>query len=203
MFSPLIISWRYHSLVLKYWRCVPCFFKAWCINLEISYVIGFIRLILINRYKNIGTFGNKLWFNARFLLVIILIQLHLSFLMFSDTLWYLVLICSGLYLSMLKIYDQQDCINVTSGSHHHWNIWLTHWGRVTHICVGNLTIIGSDNGLSPGRRQAITWTNVGILLIGPLGTNFSEMLIEIHTFSFKKIHLKMSIGKWRSFVLMC
>ena len=199
MFSPLTISWRYHSLVLKYWRCVPCFFTAWCINLEISYVIGFIRLILIHRYKNIGTFGNKLWFNAMYLLVIILIQFHLSFLMFSDTLWYLVLICSGLYLSMLKIYDQQDCINVTSGSHHYWNIWLTHWGRVTHICVGNLTIIGSDNGLSPGRRQAITWTNVGILLIGPLGTNFSE--IEIHTFSFKKIHLKMSIGKWRSFCL--
>ena len=45
---------------------------------------------------------------------------------------------------------------------------LTHWGRVTHICVGNLTIIGSDNGLSPRRRQAITWTNVGILLTGPL-----------------------------------
>ena len=80
-------------------------------------------------------------------------------------------------------------------------IQLTHWGRVTHICVGNLTIIGSDNGLSPGRRQAITWTNVGILLIGPLGTNFSEMLIEIHTFSFKKIHLKMSSGKWRPFCL--
>ena len=31
---------------------------------------------------------------------------------------------------------------------------LTLWGRVTHICVGNLTNIGSDNGLSPGRRQA-------------------------------------------------
>ena len=72
---------------------------------------------------------------------------------------------------------------------------------MTHICVGNRTIIGSDNGLSPGRRQAITWTNVGILLIGPLGTNFSEMLIEIHTFSFKKIHLKMSSGKWRPFCL--
>ena len=77
---------------------------------------------------------------------------------------------------------------------------LTHWGRVTHICVGNLTIIGSDNGLSPGRRQAITWTNVGILLIGPLGTNFSEVLIGIHTVSFKKIHLKMS-GKWQPFCL--
>ena len=78
---------------------------------------------------------------------------------------------------------------------------LTHWGRVTHICVSKLTINGSGNGLSPGRRQAITWTNVGILLIGLLGTNFSEMLIEIHPFSFKKIHLKMSSGKWRSFCL--
>ena len=43
---------------------------------------------------------------------------------------------------------------------------LTHWGRVTHICISKLTIIGSDNGLSPGRRQAIIWTNAGILLIG-------------------------------------
>ena len=53
---------------------------------------------------------------------------------------------------------------------------LTHWG------VGKLTNIGSDNGLSPGRRQAIIWTNAEILFKGPLGTNFSEMLIEIHTF---------------------
>ena len=47
--------------------------------------------------------------------------------------------------------------------------------RVTHIFVGNLAVIGSDNGLSPGRRQAIIWTNAGILLIGPLETNFSEI----------------------------
>ena len=46
-----------------------------------------------------------------------------------------------------------------------WVNLLTHWGRVTHICVSNLTIIGSDNGLSTGRRQAIIWTNAGILLI--------------------------------------
>ena len=45
--------------------------------------------------------------------------------------------------------------------------FLTHWGWVMHICVSKLTIIGSDNGLSPGRRQAIIWTNAGILLIGP------------------------------------
>ena len=77
--------------------------------------------------------------------------------------------------------------------------FLTHWGRVTHICVGKLTNIGSDNGLSPGRRQAIIWTNAGILLIGPLGTNFSEFLIVIHTCSFNKMHLKMSSAKWRPF----
>ena len=76
---------------------------------------------------------------------------------------------------------------------------LTHWGRATHLCVSKLTSIAPDNGLSPGRRQAITWTNAGILLIGPLGTNFSEILSEIHTFSFKKIRLKISSGKWRPF----
>ena len=82
------------------------------------------------------------------------------------------------------------------------NEW-THWDRVTHICVStvNLTIIGSDNGLSPGGRQAIIWTNAGVLLIGPLRTNFSEILIEIYTFSFKKMHLEMSSGKWRPFCL--
>ena len=63
---------------------------------------------------------------------------------------------------------------------------LTHWGRVTHISVGKITIIGSDNGSSPARRQAIIWTNAGILLIGPLGTNFSDILIGIQTFSFTK-----------------
>ena len=78
---------------------------------------------------------------------------------------------------------------------------LTHWGRVTHTCVSKLTIIGSDNGLSPDRRQAIIWTNAGILLIGPLGTNFSEIVIEILTFSFKKMRLKMSSVKRRPFCL--
>ena len=33
--------------------------------------------------------------------------------------------------------------------------------------------------------------------MGPLRTNFSEILIEIHTFSFKEMHLKMSSAKWR------
>ena len=65
---------------------------------------------------------------------------------------------------------------------------LTHWGPVTHICVRKLTTIRSDNGADSGRRQAIIWTNAGILLVGTLGTNFSEILIAIHTFSFTKMH---------------
>ena len=78
---------------------------------------------------------------------------------------------------------------------------LTHRGLVTHICFSKLSIIGSDNGLSPGRRQCIIWTNVGILSMGPKGAIFSETLIEIPTFLFKIKHLKMLSGKWRPFFL--
>ena len=98
----------------------------------------------------------------------------------------------NMYLKLLPGKWQPFCLNL--------NV-LTHWGWVTHICVVKLTIIGSDNGLSPRRRQAIIWTNAGILLIGPLGTNFSEILIEIQTFSLKKIRLKMSPAKCCSFRL--
>ena len=77
----------------------------------------------------------------------------------------------------------------------------THWGRMTHICASKRTTTGSDNDLSPGRRQAIIWTNSRLLLIGPLGTNFRETLITIQTFSFKKMHSKMSSAKWRTFCL--
>ena len=72
---------------------------------------------------------------------------------------------------------------------------------MTHICISDLTSIGSDNGLSPGRRQAIIRTNAGILLIRPLGTNFSEFLVEILIFSFKKMRLKVSSAKRRLFCL--
>ena len=67
--------------------------------------------------------------------------------------------------------------------------------------MGNLTTIGPDNGLSPGRRQAIIWTNAGILFIEPLRTNFSEISIEIHIFSFKEMHMKMSSAKGHLFCL--
>ena len=49
---------------------------------------------------------------------------------------------------------------------------LTHWGRVMHKCIVNLTIIGSDNGLSPAGCQAIFWINAGILLTGQTSVKF-------------------------------
>ena len=72
---------------------------------------------------------------------------------------------------------------------------LTHRDQVMHICVSKLIIIGSDNGLAPGWYQAIICTNIGIVLIQPLGTNLNEILIRIQIFSFKNMHLKMSPGK--------
>ena len=62
-------------------------------------------------------------------------------------------------------------------------------------------IIGSNNDLSPGRRQALIWNNAEILLIGPFGRIFSETLIEIYIFALKKMHLKMSSGNLRPFCL--
>ena len=59
--------------------------------------------------------------------------------------------------------------------------------------------IGSDNGLSSGRRQAIIWTNAGYFWTGTPGTNFTE--IEVQTFSYKKMYLKISSGKRRPFCL--
>ena len=74
-----------------------------------------------------------------------------------------------------------------------------------HLCVSKLTNIGSDNGLLTGRHQAITWTDVGIVFIGPLQTNFDESWIKIHTFSFKNIHLKVGWKMGSHFILasMC
>ena len=72
---------------------------------------------------------------------------------------------------------------------------------MTHVCINKLTIIGSDNGLSPGRHQAIIWTNAGILLIRNSGKNFNEILSEFHIFLFKKMHLNMLSTKWQQFCL--
>ena len=77
--------------------------------------------------------------------------------------------------------------------------YFSTWNEIIYASVIKPSLAWSDNGLVPGRHQAIIWTNAGILLIGTLGTNFSEILSEINKFSLKKMHLKMSSGKWRPF----
>ena len=73
---------------------------------------------------------------------------------------------------------------------------LTHWGLVTHIFVYKLPIIGPVNGLSPGQRRAIIWTNVGTLLIWPLGKlrwNINQnSYIFIQENAFETVAYKMS-----------
>ena len=92
-------------------------------------------------------------------------------------------------------------VNYNSKKNKSLTIQLTHSGRATQIFVSKLTIIGSGNSLSPGHRQAIVWTNAGIVLMWPLGTNFSEILIEIITFLIKEMHFKVSSAKRRPFCL--
>ena len=104
------------------------------------------------------------------------------------------------YQSQMQLQYAHNPLPLYKSPIHIYTRKLTHWGWATHICISNLIIIGSDNGLSPGQRQAIIWSSAGILLIGPLGLNFSEILIEIQTFSFKKKHLKVLSAKCRDCV---
>ena len=82
---------------------------------------------------------------------------------------------------------------------------LTHWGRVTHVCLSTLTIIGPYNGLLPDQCQTIIWTNAGILLIKTLGTSFSEILSKIQIFHWRKCIWKCRLQNHAHFVsaFMC
>ena len=88
---------------------------------------------------------------------------------------------------------QKKCISLSG---RHWIIFgMSH--RYKHqlniITIDHLNISSSIE-LITTMTSAIMWTNAGILLIGPLGANISEILITIYTFSFKKIHLKILSG---------
>ena len=91
----------------------------------------------------------------------------------------------GVWCRELTIYLQYQDL------HLRFYIVLTYWARVTHICVSKLTIIGSDNWLFLDWAHAIIRNNAGLILIWPIGTNFSEILIKIPKNSFKKMHVKL------------
>ena len=79
---------------------------------------------------------------------------------------------------------------------------LTHWGRVTHICVGKLTIIGSDNGLSPGRRQAIIWTIAGRNIVNWTLGNKLQWNLKRNSYIFiQENAFENVVWKWRPFCL--
>ena len=79
--------------------------------------------------------------------------------------------------------------------------------------VKHLSIHANVNSLRPSdayyfRRWLIAWTGPSHypnhcwnIVNWTLKINFSEIVIKIHTFSFKKIHLKVSSGKWRPLCL--
>ena len=72
---------------------------------------------------------------------------------------------------------------------------ISPWCRI--YASVNWISIDSGNGLSPIRGQVITWTSAHLPSIEPLGTNFSEIRIQVQNFSFKKMHFKMSSVKWQ------
>ena len=111
--------------------------------------------------------------------------------------WYIWTVCWIIRPGNLTCHSFHVIFFYSINRYHKTGDLLTHWGRVTHICVDKLTKIGSDNGLSPGRRQAIILTNAGILLIRSLGTNFSEISTGIQTY----FHSRKCIWKCRPFCL--
>ena len=100
----------------------------------------------------------------------------------------------SIFYSPMKFNDEWALVTGKSLFYISWQtvlrVCLTHRGRVAHICVSKLIIIGSDNGLSLGRLQGIIWTNAEILSILTLGTNFSGISTAINIFSITKLHLK-------------
>ena len=211
------LSWNIIEKSLIFFKA--CLWEPWFTINIIKTLFNSAQFMEDDRCIELGKFSKSVYLhNNRNLLWLSELNksFHLSYFLCVCTGWYCFSQDSS-FLDWSKAAELCKC-NMWAISVLRWNLgslhlhnkipcnWghkslLTHWGRVTHICIVKLTIIGSDNGLSPGRRQAIIWTNAGILLIGPLGTNFIQILIGIQTFPFKKMHLKMSSAKWRPFCL--
>ena len=78
--------------------------------------------------------------------------------------------------------------------------WLVMQSWSTRQGEGGI-FIGLDNGLTPARCQSIIWISASLLLIRPLGTNFSEIGIKIQQFSNNEMKFKMPSAKFWQFCL--
>ena len=75
------------------------------------------------------------------------------------------------------------CTSISIEQFYLYNDWLIpqHTQAWWHIYGSvNWVTIGSGNGLSPNRWQAITWTNTDLLSNEPSGINFSDISIKMH-----------------------
>ena len=134
---------------------------------------------------------------------ILLLQAYYPHWLASGLVWYV----PGCIWYELHLFKQNCILGVQDYKcHTHFiknrQFWVSlRWCPVTDNYVGKLTVIGSDNGLLPGRRQAIIWTRAGIFLVGPLRTNCNNILIGIHIFSLTKIRFRMPSAKYCPFPL--
>ena len=112
--------------------------------------------------------------------------------------WQAIIWTNDIFLLTHICLTRPQWVKIGGAQIHYWYqsdlVW-NHWSRVPRIYlyVSKMTIFGLDNCLSFGQHQAVIWTNAG--LIRTLAANFSEILSEISTFSFKKMHMKMSPTK--------
>ena len=122
--------------------------------------IRVVLCLLVRSYTSLlGTYNHACWLSVT-LYILSSTRLHSAH--------FILLLCIPIYARRNQISRGRFQNKLYPCNTHNC---LTHWSRVTHICVGKPTIIGSDNDLSPGRRQAIIWTNVEIRLMGPLETS--------------------------------
>ena len=93
---------------------------------------------------------------------------------------------STVYISVWNV-TEMPCRTLTN--HRFERVCLTDLPMCHIYASVNWISIGSDNGLSP------IWTSAWLVSIGPLETNFSEILIKIWKVSFTKMHLKITSAK--------
>ena len=158
--------------VIMFIVCTEPFHKGFY-ELKIKIIETFIRI-----FKLI----TRLWFFSECLRALYRNRIN----NFRKGLWCygpLVFLSVSIYRHINNVHKYDPCVNnfnINSIDSSSSLIWVS---------------IGSGNGLSPLRCQAIAWTNAAILSIGLLGTNFSEIWIKLAKFSFIKMYFKISSAK--------
>ena len=94
-----------------------------------------------------------------------------------------------------------NAVNVSIWWRHHRILLSAPPGQGWHIFVRiEVIVFSSEDGLSPFGRQFDILINAGLFSIGPIGTNFGDILLGIHNISSKKMYLRKASAKWHHFV---